>query len=178
MKPSYVKCYSVLFLLLLIPLSASATDKGLKQYTDPDGRFIFDYPATMKLESHGKDEIRISHPNASLRIAIFIEKRETKKTLSSDELLETFKKNIKGNMKNVAFLEQGKAPNISGVQFYFVCSFTNSKGAQIVQLVQYYVTLDKILQMTISDRPEGFKNLLQIIRKIHHSLRILKPSLK
>jgi hypothetical protein len=47
-----------------------------------------------------------------------------------------------------------------------------------VQLVQYYVTEDRLLQMIISDRPEGFRNLQKVIRQIHQSLRIMKPALK
>jgi hypothetical protein len=151
--------------------------QGLVQYTDPQHRFLFDYPAKMKLDATNPDEIKIYHPDASLRITVFVQKRQAKSKPDADSLLEAFKKNLKEQSKDVGFMEQGKLQSLSGAQGYLICSFKNAKGTNLVQLVQYYVSTDKLLQMTISDKPQGFKNLLPLIRKIHESLRIVNPAL-
>ncbi len=159
-------------------LSAWGAGSGLMQYTDPKRRFIFDYPATMKVHASDPNEVRISHPEASLRIAVFVQKRQAKSKPSAESLLATFKSKLKEEIKDVQFLEQGKSPSIQGAQGYIICAFKNAKGAKMVQLVQYYIADEFLLQLTISDRPEGFKNLAPLITKIHHSLRIINPDLK
>ncbi len=149
-----------------------------KQYLDPAGRFSFEYPATMKLEAANKDEVKVYHPAASCRISVFIEQRQGKSNLTADILLAVLKKRLQEEMKNVSVLGEGKLAGLKGSQGYIAVSFTDKKGTQLVQLVQYYVSEDRFLQMTISDRPEGFKNLETVIRKIHQSLKILNPKLK
>jgi hypothetical protein len=165
-------------ILFLIFKTAAFAAEGFSQYTDPEKRFIFDYPSTMKVDVPNKDEVLISHPGASLRIAVFVQTRKTKGPANADLFIEAFKKNLKDEMKEGALLEQGKSPSLQGAQGYVVCSFKNNKGTQLIQLVQYYVTEDRVLQMTISDRPAGFKNLEKVIKRIHYSLRVVNPQLK
>jgi hypothetical protein len=157
---------------------ATATDLGYARYTDPSRRFSLDYPATMKVGSQHPDELKIIHSGATLRIAVFVEKRTAKGTPNAESLLEALKKKLKEEAKDVAILEEGKAPALSGAQAYLICSFRDQRGIQLVQLVQYYVADDLLLRMIISDLPQGFKNLEKVIRKVHHSLRILNPKLK
>ena len=98
--------------------------------------------------------------------------------MTADILLAVLKKRLQEEMKNVSVLGEGKLANLKGSQGYVAVSFTDKKGTQLVQMVQYDVSEDRFLQMTISDRPEGFKNLETVIRKIHQSLKILNPKLK
>ncbi len=162
----------------ILTASVFAATGGFTKYIDPEQRFSFDYPSTMKVHTAGNDEVRITHPGATLRITVLIEKRRRTATASAELLLDAFKKTLKAEMKDAAVLEEGKLPGLEGSQGYIVCSFTDLRGIKLVQLVQYYVTEDRVLQMIISDRPEGFKNLEKVIRKIHQSLRILNPKLK
>jgi hypothetical protein len=166
--------------VILMTCSQSAAfgaQTGLTQYTDPQARFVFDYPATMSVQASDPDAVLITHPKASLRIAVFIEKRENKGK-DAESQIQAFKVKLKEEVKDFNILEEGKVPGISGPQGYIVCSFKNAKGLQVVHLVQYYFASDRILRMTIQDRPEGFKNLEKLIKVIHHSLRILNPGLK
>jgi hypothetical protein len=155
-----------------------AQGSGFTRYIDPEQRFSFEYPSTMKVRAAGNDEVRVIHPGATLRIMVLVEKRRRPGNASADPLLDAFKKTLKEEMKDVAVLEEGKLAGLQGAQGYVVCSFKDLRGIRLVQLVQYYVTEDSLLQMTISDKPEGFKNLEKVVRKIHQSLRILKPKLK
>jgi len=157
---------------------AFALEPGFQQYTDPGARFTFEYPATMKVEAPTPDDVRISHLKAGIRIRVFVENRQRKTPLRAEELLKAFKQKLSEEMTDVKFLDDGKLAGLAGSQAYVICSFKNKKGLQLVQLVQYYVAQERILQMIISDVPEGFKNLLKVIRTIHQSLRILKPELK
>jgi hypothetical protein len=161
----------------ILTASAVAPDSGFTRYIDPEQRFSFDYPSTMKVRPVGNDEVKVTHPGATLRITVLVEKRRRTGTASAELLLDAFKKTLKAEMKDAAVLEEGKLPGLEGSQGYIVCSFKDLRGIQLVQLVQYYVTEDRVLQMTISDRPEGFKNLEKVVRKIHQSLRILNPKL-
>jgi hypothetical protein len=155
------------------------TDEALyKQYTDPGRRFLFDYPATMKVRSADPNEVHIFHPAASFRIAVYVEKRKTKSGRTAQDLLTAFKKELEKENKDVSLLGEGKLEGLSGSQGFVVVSFKDRKGTQFVQLVQYYVTENASLQMTISDRPWGFKNLEPVIKKVHQSLRIIDPTLK
>jgi hypothetical protein len=163
--------------LMLLPCVVAAQE-GYVQYTDPDRRFIFDYPATMKLETVNKDEIRLTHQQASLRISVFIEDRRAKTAPDAEALIGAFKKKLADEVKDAVIIDEGKAPTLSGKQAYVICAFTNPKGAKLVQLVQYFVAPDRTLQMIISDKPTGFKNLEKVIRHIHQSLRIVNPQLK
>jgi hypothetical protein len=166
--------------VLLCPLvnaQTASTPGSFKQYADPAKRFVFEYPASMKIESNKDDYVKIFHPKATLRISIFLEKRPKKTSPDAQLLLAAFKKRMKEDMKDSTIIEEGKLPGLEGSHGYVICSFTDSKGSKLVQLVQYYVTDERILQMVISDRPEGFENLKKVINHIHRSLKILKPKL-
>jgi hypothetical protein len=181
MKSSLSKTIAVLLGLVQLGILATpllAEDTGFTSYKDPEQRFSFEYPSTMKVRVAGNDEVRVTHPGATLRIMVLVEKRRRPGTASASLLLDAFKKTLKEEMKDVAVLEEGKLAGLQGAQGYIVCSFKDLRGIQLVQLVQYYVTEDRVLQMTISDKPEGFKNLEKVVRKIHQSLRILNPKLK
>ncbi len=155
-----------------------AEDSPYKQYVDPAGRFSFEYPATMKLEAAQKDEVTVYHPATLFHISVSVRQLRGKSNLNADVLLAAWKKALQEEMKNVSVLGEGKLEGLQGSQGYVAASFTNKKGLQMVQMVQYYVSEDRFLQMSISDRAEGFKNLETVIRKIHQSLKILKPKLK
>lgn len=157
---------------------AAAADEGYARYNDPERRFTFDYPATMKVTSQNPDELKISHSGATLRIAVFVEKRTAKGPPNAEVHLEALKKKLKEEAKDVAILEEGKSLGMPGAQAYLICSFRDQRGIQLVQLVQYYVAEDTLLRMIISDLPQGFANLEKVIRKVHHSLKILNPKLK
>lgn len=165
-------------LVLFASGRALCIDPGFMQYTDPSRRFILDYPATMKVSAPTPNEVSIFHPKASLTIRVFIEKRPRKTIADAKILLAAFKKKLKEEKRGVTILEEGSLPGLKGSQGYLICSFKNQRGIQVVQLVQYYVTQDRLLHLIISDRVEGFKNLADVIRKIHRSLRIVEPSLK
>jgi hypothetical protein len=157
---------------------AMGAPEGFKQYTDARGRFTFDYPASMQVQVVGQDEVKVQHPGATIRITVFVEERPRRKVPEAPVLLEAFKKKLQEDMKDPKILEEGVLPGLKGSQGYVICVFRDRRDMQLVQLVQYYVTEDRLLQMIISDRPEGFKNLEKVIRQIHHSLRITKPDLK
>ena len=150
-----------------------------KQYVDPAGRFSFEYPATMKLEAAQQDEVTSL---SSCNIVSYLRVCGTDTGQVQFELPMFCwlygKRALQEEMKNVSVLGEGKLEGLQGSQGYVAVSFTDKKGVQLVQMVQYYVSEDRFLQMTISDRPEGFKNLETVIRKIHQSLKILKPKLK
>ena len=165
-------------LVLLASVPGLCISPGFKQYTDPSRRFLLDYPATMKVSAPTHNEVTIYHPRASLSIRIFIEKRPRKTIADAKVLLAAFKKKLKEEKKGVTILEEGSLPGLPGSQGYLICSFKNRHGIQLVQLVQYYVAQDRLLHLIISDRVEGFKNLADVIRKIHRSLRIVDPKLK
>jgi hypothetical protein len=170
--------FSAAICLFLAPGNSIALEQGYKQYKDPRQRFTFDYPATMKVVAKNPDEVKISHPKATLRIRVFVEEKPKKRVPTAAALLETIKKNLKKELKSASILEEGTLPGLKGAQGYVICFFRDRRNMELVQLLQYYVTEDRHLQMIISDRPEGFKNLQKVIRHIHQSLRINKPNLK
>jgi len=181
----FIRAYKVIaiiiiqmLLLLIICSSAIATEEGYTQYKDPQGRFTIDYPATMKIQRLSPDEIKIFHPEATLRIHVSIEKRPKKGAPDAQIHLAALKTKLKEDMKDVVILEEGKVPKITGAQGYIICSFRDSRGTRVVQLVQYYIADERLLRLIVSDKPQGFKNLEKVIRSIHHSLRILTPELK
>ncbi|MFH1115129.1 MAG: hypothetical protein V1792_14555 [Pseudomonadota bacterium] len=163
---------------LCAPSGSWSIEPGFKQYTDPSRRFILDYPGTMQMAVSKPDEATIRHPKASLLIRIVIEKRTQTKITDAKAMLQAFKKQLKKENKDAAILEEGKLPGLEGSQGYLICSFKNPKGIRVVQLVQYYVAKNRFLLLIISDRLEGFKNLAEVIRKIHKSLRIIDPQLR
>jgi hypothetical protein len=156
----------------------TATEPGYTHYVDPQQRYALDYPSTMKIRKPNPKEIEIFHPRATLRITVSVEKRQDKQPPNARLLIEALKKKLKEEQKNVTIVEQGKAPGMAGAQAYMICSFKDNRGMRFVQLIQYYVSKDRLLLMIISDRLQGFKNLETVIRKIHHSLKILNPKLK
>jgi hypothetical protein len=155
----------------------AAKESLYTQYTDPQRRFVFDYPATMKVRSSSADEVQIYHPGASFRISVFLETRKSKTPWTSEDLLGVLIAELKKEMKDVNVLGQGKLAGLSGSQGYVIVAFTDKKGSQHVELVQYYVTQNRVFRMIISDRPLGFKNLETVIQRVHHSLRIIDPKL-
>jgi hypothetical protein len=164
--------------IVAVACSVMAAPPGFATYIDPSRRFALDYPATMKVQVAGPNEVKFFHPQATFRIYVFIQKRPRKSTAAVEPLLKAFKKKLNEEMKDVSFQGEGKHAKLKGAQRYLICSFTNAKGIRLTQLVQYVVTEDRILQLIVSDRPKGFKNLEKVIRQIHASLRILSPSLK
>jgi len=165
-------------LLILAQWGVHAAPDGYKQYSDPLRRFSFDYPATMNLAPKGADEVKITHPGATLRITVFVEKRPRKAAPDAQGLLEAFKSKLKEEMKDVSILEEGKLKGLEGSQGYLICSFKDGRGIRLVQLIQYYVSEERVLQFIISDRPQGFKNLEEVIRRVHGSLKVANPNLK
>jgi hypothetical protein len=153
------------------------TVAGYAQYKDPLGRFIFDYPATMKVRGADPDQVTVFHQGATLRISVYVEKRPRKGDSKVEPLLEAFKKRLKEDVKEPTILEEGKTPGSRDSQGYIICSFKDQRGVDYVQLVHYCVGEERVLQMIISDRTAGFKNLAPVIRKIHQSLKIIDPKL-
>jgi len=171
------KTTPIVILVLTMCLTVQGRD-GFKQYTDAQRRFIFDYPATMNVEASTADQVRIWHPGATLRINVFVEKRTKKAPPDAASWLEAFKSKLQEEMKEVSILEEGKLNSLEGSQGYIICAFKDQRGMMLVQLIQYYVSGERVFQMIISDKPEGFKNLHKVIRRIHESLRIVNPRLK
>jgi hypothetical protein len=167
-----------LWLLMLFPAGAAAQDARYKQYIDPEGRFSFEYPATMKVQSPHNDEVKVYHPGAGFRISVFVEKRPGKSKLTAPNLLAASKKQLEQQASDVSVIGQGKLPGIEGSHGYIVVSFRDERGTRLVQMVQYYVVDDRFLQMTIADRAEGYRNLEPVVQRVHNSLKILKPQLK
>ncbi len=168
---------SVAVVLALVAL-ASAAEVLYKRYTDSKGRFAFEYPSTMEVRRPGPDEVKIYHPKASLRISVFLENRPTKKPADVRPFLDALETQLKRDKQDVKILEQGHLPGPKDRQGYLICYFVESGGAKRVQLVQYFVSETRVLQMVIFDHPEGFKNLHPVIRHIHRSLEIIKPTLE
>ncbi len=168
-------CFTVgIYLFLtLCPGSVRAQEEGFKRYTDPGHRFSFDYPATMQARAVGKDEVRVFHPGATLRIAVVAEKRSSNQKPNVKPLLEAIKQEMAKETKDFSVLKEGKHPGSDDdSQGYLVCAYKNDRGWWWVSLVQYFVTKDWTLQLTISDRDEGFKNVLKIIAVIHESFTV------
>jgi hypothetical protein len=132
----------------------------------------------MKLSESETGQVTVYHPGASLVIRIFIEKRPQTTITDAKALLQAFKRKLKEEKNDATILEEGRLPGLEGSQGYLICSFENRKRIRVVQLVQYYVAKDRFLLLIISDRLEGFKNLAEVIRKIHRSLRIIDPQLR
>lgn len=158
--------------------TAHGMQEGYKKFVDPSGRYALEYPATMHTESVNADEIKFIHPEASLRITIIVQPRAQKGIIDEQALLNSLKQNLAENSQEASIVEEGRLPGMPGKQGYFVCSFKDKRGVKVMQLVQYYVSNDKVLQLIISDRPQGFINVEKVIRRIHRSLKVLKPDLK
>ncbi len=172
----------VLFLVISILPSGNLSDasetSAFKTYTDPSKRFSIKFPSTMKVEEPNPDEIRIYHPNATFRINISIENRLKKGPPDATAFIKAFKQNLKLETKQAEILKEGSSKNIKGAQAYLIYAFTDKRGIRLMQICQYYATEDRFLQLIITDRIEGFRNLEKIISEIHESFKILKPNLK
>jgi hypothetical protein len=158
--------------------AAHGMQEGYKKFVDPSGRYALEYPATMSPDSVNVDEFKFIHPEASLRITIIVQPRTQKGIIDEQALLDSLKQNLAENSQDASIVEEGRLPGLPGKQGYFVCSFKDKRGVKVMQLVQYYVSNDKMLQLIISDRPQGFINVEKVIRRIHRSLKVLKPDLK
>ncbi len=172
---------SLLLVVSIFPsgnLSAAPNNSAFKTYTDPLKRFSIKFPSTMKVEEPNPDEIRIYHPNATFRINISIENRLKKGPPDATAFIKAFKQNLKLETKQPEILKEGSSKNIKGAQAYLIYAFTDKRGIRLMQLYQYYATEDRFLQLIITDRVEGFKNLEKIISEIHESFKILKPRLQ
>jgi hypothetical protein len=152
-------------------------ESGLKTYHDAKGRFSIDYPSTMTVDASNPDEIRIFHPSASFRINIDLIKRPKKSSRDAKPFMNAVKGNLKEEFTDVKIIDEGHAANDPS-QLYLLCSFTDKRGVRLTQLTQVYLAEERILQLIISDKPEGFRNLAGIIDKIRNSLKIMKSSLE
>ena len=167
---------------LLSVNDASGAEGQYARYSDPQNRFSFSYPATMKVEKPSPDEVKIYHPGATLRINVFVEKRTQKQAdkpsaPQAQPLLEALKVRLKHEITDATILEEGHLPGSKDRQGYLICYFVDRKATKHVQLVQYFVTERSLLQMVISDHPVGFKNLQEVIRKVHGSLEVKQDKL-
>src|SRR5271157_144937 len=121
----------------LAPDHVTAQQALYKQYVDPAGRFSFEYPGTMTLEAAQQDEVTVYHPATLFRISVSVRQLRGKSDLNADVLLAVWKKALQEEMKNVSGLGEGKLEGLQGSQGYVAASFTNKKGVQMVQMVQY-----------------------------------------
>jgi hypothetical protein len=149
-----------------------------KAYIDPGRRFTLDYPSTMRIQATDPDAVKFSLPGTAFRITVFIAKRPKPRPADAKPILDALKKSLKVIVTDMAVLEEGQQPGGSKAQQYVIFSFKNPRGISLTQLVHYYVSRERTLQLTISDRSEGFKNLEKVIRKIQRSLRIINRDLK
>ncbi len=172
-------CFFCMLIFSWVPQASFGSDvgeEGFRTFVDSRGRFSIKYPATMSVESPTPDELNIFHPSASLRISLDIIKRPKKSSRDTKAFMEAIKRNLKEEFKDSTVLKEGN-PSSDSSQQYLVCSFTDKRGVKLTQLTQVYLADEHILQLMITDRPEGFKNLMSVIDRISNSLRILKPSL-
>jgi hypothetical protein len=148
------------------------------QYRDPAGRFFFSYPATMTVKRMGPDHVKVYHSSAGLRINVFVENRRRRMDPKVAPLLAAFKMRLKQEMKGARILKEGRLRGSDESEGFVLCTFRDKRGIRHVQLVQYVVGSSHIVQMIISDRPEGFRNLSKIILQIQRSLNVVKSRLK
>jgi len=168
----------VIVLSLLFQGHVTAQEsKAFRIYKDPLGRFSLKFPITMKVREISANEVNIYHPKASFRINVSIEKSLKKGKPDAAAFIKAFKQNLKLETKDPKIIKEGEAPGIKGAQAFIIYSYTDKRGIRLTQLCQYYSTESRFLQLIISDRAEGFKNLESVISEIHASLRILKPNL-
>ncbi len=156
---------------------AAQESNAFRIYKDPLGRFSLKFPVTMKVRQISADEVNIYHPKASFRINISIEKSLKKGKPDAAAFIKAFKQNLKLETKDPQIIKEGEAPGIKGAEAFIIYSYTDKRGIRLTQLCQYYSTEGRFLQLIITDRAEGFKNLESVISEIHASLRILKPNL-
>lgn len=168
----------VIVLSLLFQGHVTAQEsKAFRIYKDPLGRFSLKFPITMKVREISANEVNIYHPKASFRINVSIEKSLKKGKPDAAAFIKAFKQNLKLETKDPQIIKEGSAHGMEGAQAFIIYSYTDKRGIRLTQLCQYYSTESRFLQLIISDRAEGFKNLESVISEIHASLRILKPNL-
>ncbi len=155
----------------------SFADDGFKTFVDSRGRFSIEYPSTMTVDSRSPDELKFSHPSASLRISLDVIKRPGKSSLNTKTFIETMKKTFQEEFKNSTLIGEGASANDPN-QFYLIYTFTDKRGIKLTQLTQFFVGKERILQLIISDKPEGFKNLESVITRIRNSMKITNSSLE
>lgn len=170
--------FLLLTVFFLVSSNVLATSNAFVPYKDSLGRFSLDFPGTMQVQAKNPDDVLIFHPNATFRINILIEKRPKKVQPDATAFMNAFKENLKQEAKQSEILKEGRSTSIDGAQAYLIYTFTDKRGIRMMQLCQFYATEDLFLQLIINDRAEGFKNLEQVISRIHESFRILKPDLK
>ncbi|MEW6347566.1 MAG: hypothetical protein AB1646_00765 [Thermodesulfobacteriota bacterium] len=156
-----------------LPYEASAQDSAFKRYKDPGRRFSFDYPSSMQVQNNGRNEVKVFHPGAGLRIMVSVEKRKSSQKQDVKPILDALKKQLEKENKEVSILKEGKHLGVEDdSQGYLVCAFKDERGLLWVQLVQYFLTKDSIIRLIISDRAEGFKNLLKVVARVHESFTV------
>jgi hypothetical protein len=143
-----------------------------RTYRDPGGRYSFDYPRTMQVDKPTPNAVRVFHPKATLRIWVFLESRKGTRSTAVKPLIEAFKERLDRQMSDVRILEEGSLFPKQASEGFVICNFTDRRGITLTQLVQYFLTSRTIIQLVISDRPQGFKNLEPVIRRIHRSVRV------
>ena len=175
--------FRVIFILMnvvcfgLFASQGPCNQDGFKTYVDPQARFSMDYPATMTVDALSPDELNFSHSSASLRMSLDVIRRPKKASKDVKAFLEAIRQNLKEEFKDVVIISDG-ASKTDPSQLYLLYSFTDKRGMKITQLTQVYLADERILQLIISDKSEGFKNLDAIIDRVRNSLRISKPSLE
>lgn len=169
------RLFLVICAILALCNQSSAQD-GFNTYLDKDGRFSIEYPSTMTVDIMSPDELNFSHPSASLRMSLDIIRRPKKATKNTEVFVNAIKQNLKDEFKDVTIMSEG-ASSSDPSQLYLLYSFTDKRGVKLTQLTQVYMADERILQLTISDRSEGFNNLGSVIQRIRTSLKILKPNL-
>lgn len=157
-------------------LMMSCAEDGFNTYIDTKGRFSIEYPSTMTVDTSVPDELTIFHPSATLRIRLNIIDRPKKSSRDTKVFIDALKQNLREEFRDAVVLEEGHSSSDPS-QAYILCSFTDKRGVKLTQLTQVYLAEERILQLIISDKPEGFKNLGSIINRIRNSLKILKPFL-
>ncbi len=133
----------------------------------------------MQVQTTGRNEVKVFHPGATLRITVFVEARKASEKVDVKPFLEALKKKLKDEKTEASILKEGKHLGIEDdSQGYIVCAFKDERGLLWVQLVQCFLTKDRTIQLIISDRAEGFRNLLKVIARVHESFTIATPKPK
>ncbi len=164
------------FFIAAVASPCNAED-GFSHHVDPKGRFSLEYPSTMTVQAKSEDETIFSHGSASMRMSVDVIKRPKKASRDTKAFINAIKQNLKDEFKDVTIVSEGASASDPN-QMYLVYSFTGRRGVKLTQLTQVYLADERILQLIISDRSEGFRNLDSAIQRIQNSLKILKPSLE
>ena len=88
-------------------------------------------------------------------------------------LLAAVKQELAKETTDFTVLREGKQARFGDdSQGYVVCAFKDKRDWLRVYLVEYFLTKDSTLQLTISDRAEGFRNTLKAINRVHESFEV------